>query len=141
MLGASVSHVSRAVSLLKLDSYVQTAIAQDRLSHTHGRELLVLKPQDQRKIAEQAITNDWTTRQLTQAIDRLLNGPSEPRKAKDADALDPNLRDLSNRLAQRFGAPVTIKHNSGNGTGSITFKYHSLDECDGILEKLGVKDE
>ena len=38
-------------------------------------------------------------------------------------------------LSDRLGAPVTITHRA-SGRGSLRIVYHSLDELDGLLDKM-----
>ena len=43
---------------------------------------------------------------------------------------------LQDRLSDRLGASVHIQH-SPQGKGRLVIQYSSLDQLDGILERLG----
>ena len=47
-----------------------------------------------------------------------------------------NIQALENRLADRLGAAVGIRSNEKTGKGKIEIPFNSLDELDGILNKL-----
>ena len=59
----------------------------------------------------------------------------------DAEVLDSVEEDgadvaaLESELAAKLGARVAIRHGR-NGRGKLVIQYHSLDELDGILEKI-----
>ncbi|MBN8482315.1 MAG: chromosome partitioning protein ParB, partial [Xanthomonadales bacterium] len=48
---------------------------------------------------------------------------------------DADVAALESELAARLGARVAIRHGR-NGRGKLVIQYHSLDELDGILEKI-----
>ena len=47
--------------------------------------------------------------------------------------------ELETVLMEHFAVPVQIRSNQKKGSGSITFRYHSLTECEAILERFGLK--
>jgi ParB family chromosome partitioning protein len=48
---------------------------------------------------------------------------------------DPDVARLETEIAERLGAPVSIRH-SRKGRGEVIIRYSSLDELDGILTHL-----
>jgi ParB family chromosome partitioning protein len=44
---------------------------------------------------------------------------------------------IEDNLASQFNTKVKLAH-SKKGSGSITFEYYSLEELNGLLEKLNV---
>ncbi len=52
-----------------------------------------------------------------------------------ARKLDPNVSQLEQTLAEKLGAQVAIRHGVTGG-GSLTIRYSSLDELDGILAHI-----
>ena len=63
------------------------------------------------------------------------SGRSDSKKTSTSSRLDPNLKSLQENLSERLGAAVAIKHNK-SGKGILEISYHSLDELDGILNKI-----
>ena len=55
--------------------------------------------------------------------------------AKKTAAQDPDIATLERELAEKLAAKVTIRHGSG-GKGQLVIRYHSVDELEGILERI-----
>jgi ParB family chromosome partitioning protein len=51
---------------------------------------------------------------------------------------DPDLVRLEERLRERLTAPVRLRYDAARGHGRIEIGFATLEECDGILERLGV---
>jgi len=49
--------------------------------------------------------------------------------------LDPDIRRLQDNLGERLGARVEIRH-AKSGKGQLVIAYGSLDELDGILDRI-----
>jgi len=63
---------------------------------------------------------------------RGLRDASETPAVKPAAVPDPNITELETSLSERLGAQVVVRHSQG-GKGTLTIRYTSLDELDGIL--------
>ncbi|MOA57474.1 putative chromosome-partitioning protein ParB [compost metagenome] len=48
---------------------------------------------------------------------------------------DPDINRLEQRLAEKLGAPVQIKHGQ-KGKGQLVIRYSSLDELQGVLAHI-----
>jgi ParB family chromosome partitioning protein len=48
---------------------------------------------------------------------------------------DPDIMRLEQRLAERLGAPVQIRHGQ-KGKGQLVIRYSSLDELQGVLAHI-----
>lgn len=134
LLGRSKADITLTLGLLKLHPDVQTAIRQGRLTAGHGRLLYRLPAGQQQRLAQSAALKRWTVRELEAAIART--------KAQTAQAprQDPNIERLEALLSEHFAAPVRIRPTTP-GKGAITFRYHSLDECEALLERFGLQPE
>lgn len=134
LLGLSQSAISKALGLLSLDPVVQALIEEGRLEAGHGKVLLGLPREAQLRLAEQAADQGWSVRELerrrTLATAALRSRPAAPR--------DPDLVRLEERLRQRLTAPVRLRYDAVRGWGRIEISFATLEECDGILERLGV---
>jgi ParB family chromosome partitioning protein len=137
LLGISQTAISRTLGLLHLDPTVQAHIEEGRLQAGHGKTLLGLTPQAQIRLAEQAVAHDWSVRELEQRravlADKSQTSMPTPR--------DPNLVRLEERLQERLAAPVRLRYDAQRGRGRIEIGFDSLDQCDGILERLGMREE
>ena len=73
-------------------------------------------------------------RELEAAARRAQTAPKGKAK-KSAPARDANVESLERELAEKLATRVSIQHGRG-GHGKLVITYHSLDELDGILERI-----
>lgn len=138
LLGVSQTAISRVLGLLNLDPVVQTHIEEGRLEAGHGKTLLGLPREQQLRLAERAVTEGWSVRELERHRAALTGNPLQP--AAMPTPRDPNLIELEERLRERLAAPVRLRYDAVRGRGRIEIGFASLDECDGLLERLGMRD-
>ena len=50
-------------------------------------------------------------------------------------AIDPDIKNLEEKLSDTLGAKVLIQHTA-KGKGRVVLKYNSLDELEGILSHI-----
>lgn len=132
-VGRSRAAVSNLLRLRELSPQVKEMVEAGRLDMGHARALLSLPEIEQvdaaRQIAEQGLT--------VRGAEQLVRNWQEPNAKPSASkpALDPDITRLQNELSDKLAANVAIQDSKGKG--KIIIKYHSLDELDGILAKLG----
>ena len=136
LLGVSQSAISKALGLLSLDTIVQVLIEDGRLEAGHGKAVLGLPSEVQIRLAEQATRDGWSVRELERRRTLLSATPS----ARVSTPRDPDLVRLEERLRERLAAPVRLRYDPARGRGRIEIGFASLDECDGILGRLGVRE-
>lgn len=134
LLGLSQSAISKALGLLNLDPAVQTLIEEGQLEAGHGKTLLGLSRATQVRLAEQSAAAGWSVRELERR--RSLLNAAAPRAAPPRD---PDLIRLEERLRERLAAAVKLRYDAARGYGRIEIAFSNLDECDGILAKIGIK--
>lgn len=71
-------------------------------------------------------------RQTEALVRQWLNSKEQPVEVVKAD---PDISRLEQRLAERLGAAVQIKHGQ-KGRGQLVIKYSSLDELQGVLAHI-----
>ena len=84
-------------------------------------------------LALQAAEHGWSVRELEEAARRA--DPSRKSRQKSAGARDPNIASLERDLAEKLATRVAIAHTR-NGRGKLVIHYHSVDELDGILDRI-----
>jgi len=131
-VGKARTTVSNLLRLIGLQAEVKTLLEHGDLDMGHARALLSLDPVSQIDVARDVVSRGLSVRQTEQLIRDRLNPPA----SKPVRVLPPDVEQLSQRLSERFGAPVQIEHND-KGKGRLTIRYHSLDELDGILAVMG----
>jgi ParB family chromosome partitioning protein len=99
----------------------------------HARALLPLPKGEQGRLASAAVEKGWSVRDTERAVARELNPPAP--QAKTEKAADRDLERLEEDLADNLGAAVKIAANR-KGAGSLTIRFTSLDQLDGLLTRL-----
>lgn len=133
-VGKSRVTVTNLLRLMSLEPDVKKMLEHGDLEMGHARALLGLQGGDQIDAARQVVAKGMTVRQ-TETLVRNLSQKTKVALPKDDSRNDANIKRLEDMLSKRLGASVQIKHGAG-GKGSLTIKYTSLDELDGILEHV-----
>lgn len=137
-LGVPVDRMTRMRHLLELDPEVQELVAEGALRASHALVLRELSAPLQRELARAAIEGDWSVQVLKDQVQRLRQRPARRRRTP----MDPAIRSLTERLQQYLGASVTLKPSASSpARGELRIRYHSLDELDGLLAKIGLPGE
>jgi len=134
LVGLSQPTISKALRLLDLAPEVQSLIETGQLEAGHGKTLLGLPVTSQVRLAEQAAQAGWSVRELERRRAGLTANPSP----NPMPVRDPNLVQLEERLRERLAATVKLRYDAARGRGRIEIGFTSLEECDGILERLGL---
>ncbi|MED5391310.1 MAG: ParB/RepB/Spo0J family partition protein [Pseudomonadota bacterium] len=131
-IGRSRAAVSNLLRLLNLDPAVRAHLENGRLEAGHARAILSLPREQQLAAADTVIQQRLSVRQTEQLVRRYLSGKrKEKRKTAPKDA---DLRHLEEELSQQLAATVSLEQR-GQG-GRVIIEYNSLDELEGILERL-----
>jgi ParB family chromosome partitioning protein len=142
-VGRSRSAASNLLRLLQLAEPVREMLMAGDLDMGHARALLALPTAQQVLAAQQVATKQLSVRQAEALVTRLAraaSAPTAPRKA----AKSRDLVRLEERLADRLAAAVEIrvKRRGARGeAGEIAIRFDSLDELNGLLDKLGTRDD
>ena len=131
-VGKARATVSNLLRLMSLSEEVKTLLDHGDLDMGHARALLSLPPIQQSAVARQVVERGWSVRQTEQRVRELMS-PVPAREARQAAA---DIEQLAQRLSERLGAVVQIDHGQ-QGKGRVTIRYHSLDELDGLLQRMG----
>ena len=133
-IGRSRAAVSNLLRLLELEGPCRELLERGDLEMGHARALLGLTGANQVEAGRKIASSGMSVREA-EALIRRLRGDAGGRKVPAKGALDPNVRQLEQSLAERLGAEVAIRHASG-GRGTLTIHYGTLDELDGILAHI-----
>ena len=97
----------------------------------HARALLGLTGGAQSEAGQKVAGRGLSVRETERLVKRL----QQPAAEREPPRVDPDIRDLEQRLAGQLGAKVRLQHGS-KGRGKVVIEYHSLDELDGILSHI-----
>jgi ParB family chromosome partitioning protein len=115
---------------------VKQLVERRELEMGHARALLALQARKQQTEVARLVAKKGLSVRETEALVRRLTSHAEAKSGDGARAVvDPNIRKLQDDLTDRLGAKVTLQHNA-RGSGQLIVSYHSLDELDGILERI-----
>ncbi|AHF02092.1 chromosome partitioning protein ParB [Thiomicrospira aerophila AL3] len=135
-VGRSRSAVTNLLRLLKLPELLQDWLQDGLLSMGHVRALLTLEGSDQVQLAQQAIDEGWSVRQIEQAIQqRDTVGVEVTVQDSPVRTIDPNISALEQQLAEQLGAKVKIKHHA-SGRGKMEIIYSDLEELQHLLGRI-----
>ncbi|MBL8341970.1 MAG: ParB/RepB/Spo0J family partition protein [Rubrivivax sp.] len=142
-VGRSRSAASNLMRLLHLAEPVQNALLAGDLDMGHARALLALSAAQQVMAAQEIAAKKLSVREAERLVNRHL-APAAARRSGKARQGEANPRDvarLEERLADQLAAPVEIrlKRRTKRGEqGEIAIGFASLDELNGLLDRLGV---
>ncbi|MFC3624631.1 ParB/RepB/Spo0J family partition protein [Vogesella amnigena] len=137
-LGRSRSAVSNLLRLLALPQPLQDMLHQGQLEMGHARALLPLPVIEQVALAQEIVAAGMTVREVEQRVQQQPEMAKPGSKTAMAARRDPDIDRLAELLSDRLGMSVSFRH-SGKGRGKLIIDYASLDELDGLLEKLQAK--
>ena len=131
-LGKSRVAVTNLLRLLSLPDEVTEMVRDGLLSAGHARVLAGLSdPEDQIRLGKMAAEEGLNVRQLEAMAARMKAPSKPPREKKD---LEPELRELQDRLLEKTGMRATLKGTPKKG--KIILQYGSLDELNRLSEML-----
>ncbi|WP_152227819.1 ParB/RepB/Spo0J family partition protein [Pseudomonas sp. SCB32] len=131
-VGKSRVTVANLLRLIALPDEIKTLLSHGDLEMGHARALLGLPENRQVEGARHVVARGLTVRQTEALVRQWLNAPGEPVKPVKSD---PDISRLEQRLAERLGAPVQIRHGQ-KGKGQLVIRYNSLDELQGVLAHI-----
>ncbi|MCY1277579.1 putative chromosome-partitioning protein ParB [compost metagenome] len=131
-VGKSRATITNLLRLIGLPEEIKTLLSHGDLEMGHARALLGLPSERQVEGARHVVARGLTVRQTEALVRHWL---SSKEKVVESVKSDPDISRLEQRLAERLGAPVQIKHGQ-KGKGQLVIRYNSLDELQGVLAHI-----
>jgi len=135
-VGRSRSAVSNLLRLNGLAPPVQEYLLAGQIEMGHARALLALPVAQQSGTAARVVSDALTVRDTERLVHTLLNPAAIARRDKLKRPPDADTARLENDLGERLGAVVRIEPGR-RGAGRVVIRYASLEQLDGIIERLG----
>ena len=134
--GKDRATVANFLRLLKLPSSVQARVESGELSFGHARTLLALEhAEEMEKTAQRIMSLSLSVRQTENYVQGLLHPEKAAKKnPKPEPPIDPNIREVQERLQRALGLKVHIEDH--NGRGKVIIEYARLEDFDTLLEQL-----
>jgi ParB family chromosome partitioning protein len=138
-VGRSRSAASNLLRLLNLAAPVQQLLMAGDLDMGHARALLALPAAQQVMAGQEISARKLSVREAERLVARHASA-REPAPARKQAAKSRDLVRLEERLADKLTATVDIRvlrRTRRGEAGEIAIRFDSLDELNGLLEKLG----
>lgn len=131
-LGKSREYVSNSMRLLQLPEHILQALSEGKISEGHTRPLLMLKerPDEQQTLYLQMTQGSGITVRDAEKFARAI-ATEKQRKNKD---LDPEMKEIQQKLASHLGTRVVIDKKSQGG--KLTIEFGNRDDLRQLLEKF-----
>ncbi|MGA3372519.1 MAG: ParB/RepB/Spo0J family partition protein [Terracidiphilus sp.] len=134
--GKDRATVANFLRLLRLPAPVQARVEAGSLSFGHARALLSFdNPEEIEKAAKHVAESSLSVRQTETYVQGLLHPERAAKKEpKPAPPIDPNVREVQERLQRALGLKVHIEDHEGRGR--VIIEYAHLEDFDTLLEQL-----
>jgi ParB family chromosome partitioning protein len=127
--------VSNFMRLLSMPEGVQKLVESGGLSFGHAKVLLGLKLHPEfEKTAQQVANLSLSVRQTEGLVQGILFPEKNKKEPKPDTPVDPNVKEVAERLQRALGLKVHIEDK--NGRGRVIIEYADIADFDGLLEQL-----
>ena len=136
-MGKERTTVTNYIRLLKLPPDIQVAVRTGVISMGHARALINVDVVDKQLfIFAEIKSKGLSVRQTEELVRKMYTSDGAVKHSVKAQ-LAPAFKKIEDNLASQFNTKVKLNH-SKKGSGSVTFEYYSLEELNGLLDKLNV---
>ena len=125
-ISKSRTHVTNLIRLNDLSDYGKEQLRMGTITMGHARAVLTLSPDEQSRILREAVRKNLSVR----AVENL----AKPKSKTQSKNKDPDTAILERQLSESLGARINIKHSKSGGV--ISIKYSTMNELQGIIEKI-----
>ena len=136
-VGRSRTAVANMMRLLALSDEIKQSLAAGTITEGHGRALLAIEDEAERRNAWQQVIDRGLTVRQTERLAR--RGPSGASKLAHNGA-DPEIDRIESRIRDTLGTKVELRRQK-NGRGRLVLHFFSDDELNGLLSRIGVAAE
>lgn len=133
-VGRSRSAISNSLRLLKLPEKVQEMLFNRHLEMGHARAILSLPIQEQLDLAQKAVKNGWSVREMERRSQAVAGG----QKPEPVRRIDPDISRITETLIQQLGVSAEIKTRDRK-KGKIVLHFDSADTFAALMERLGIE--
>ena len=134
-VGRSRTAVANLLRLLMLGETAKNLLLEGHIEMGHARALLgVENLNDQEALAIEIKNKSLSVRQAELLVRKFKDKKTKSVKRPEKDA---DVAKLERSLSDHLGAQTKIKEKA-KGTGELIVEYSSLEELEGIIEKIGM---
>ena len=140
-VGRSRSAATNLLRLLNLADPVQQMLLAGDLEMGHARALLPLAAAQQVMAAQEIAAKKLSVREAEKLAARAAAPEGGSARKTKPDSRSRDVLRLEERLADRLAAKVEIRTRGRGQRGEIAIAFASLDELNGLIERLGGLDD
>ncbi|MBR2870916.1 MAG: ParB/RepB/Spo0J family partition protein [Clostridia bacterium] len=131
-IGKSRPAIANTLRLLSLSQEVMKMVSDGALSAGHARSLVSVPHVDQLKIAEAAVKEGLSVRDVEKRVKDYFDPPEVKAKKKIKMELSAELKELIGQMQRTFGTKVNAIGNDKKGR--IYIDYYTRDDLDRLAE-------
>ena len=135
-VGKSRSAISNTLRLLSLPEPVQDMLYQRRLEMGHARALLTLPVVEQLQLAQKAVKNGWSVRE----VERRSQVAQQAVRKDVKKTISADIRRLNDALTEKLGVNVEVR-TTNQKKGKIVLHFDTPETFEYLLKQLGVEYE
>lgn len=129
-VGKDRSTIANFLRILKLPEDIKNQIREGQITVGHAKAILSLENVDkQRELANLIIKKSLSVRQTEELVNKITS--TVHKKSKE---VLPEIAELEDKLISELGTQVKIHHKGRKG--KVEIYYNSLDQLEGILERI-----
>lgn len=132
-VGKSRAAVSNLMRLNELHPDAKALLVSGDIEMGHARAILGLAHERQGVIAAQVAARHMNVRETEALVRKLQDDAQTSRQNRQQD---PDITRFAEQITEKLGARVQIQHSS-KGAGKLIISYDSLDQLEGVIERLG----
>ena len=133
-VGRSRSAVSNSLRLLALPEPVQEMLFLRQLEMGHARALLSLPVMEQLSLAQKAVKNGWSVREVERRSQLAQQAPQE----KKSKTVSPDIRYLNEALTEKLGVRAEVQ-TANHKRGKVVLHFDSSETFARLMQQLDVK--
>ncbi|MDK4575791.1 ParB/RepB/Spo0J family partition protein [Kingella kingae] len=133
-VGRSRSAISNSLRLLKLPEPVQEMLFNKHLEMGHARSLINLPVNAQLELANKAVKNGWSVREMERRSQQVQQGKTPTASQQ----IDPDVVRLTDAITESLGVATEIKTRDRK-KGKIVLHFDSADTFDALMKRLGIE--
>ena len=133
-VGRSRSAVSNSLRLLALPEPVQEMLFLRQLEMGHARALLPLPVMEQLSLAQKAVKNGWSVREVERRSQLAQQVPQE----KKSKTVSPDIRYLNEALTEKLGVRVEVQ-TANHKRGKVVLYFDSPETFARLMRQLDAK--
>ena len=133
-VGRSRSAVSNSLRLLALPEPVQEMLFLRQLEMGHARALLSLPVMEQLSLAQKAVKNGWSVRE----VERRSQLAQQAQQEKKSKTVSPDIRYLNEALTEKLGVRAEVQ-TANHKRGKVVLHFDSPETFARLMQQLDVK--